>query len=142
MSPLGAKQLFMNLIHIFRYVHHTFFLITAVHNVKPCIGCFGLVLYKMVQNGHKTHLLWYKSLKQRRKVLSLCVCRVCAPWFCFTWDTINTLKKRNERTARHRVLPPARMASERKPCLRASAAPRRCPTPGPGSPSCTRRRCT
>lgn len=32
-----------------------------------------LFLYKMVQNAHKMHLLWYKSLKQRRKVLVCCV---------------------------------------------------------------------
>lgn len=36
-----------------------------------------LILYKMVQNGHKMHLLWYKRLKQRRKVLILCVCVCC-----------------------------------------------------------------
>lgn len=41
MSPLGAKQLFMNLIHAFKYVHHTcfFFLYLAVH-VKFCIFFF------------------------------------------------------------------------------------------------------
>lgn len=76
MSPLGAKRLFMNLIHTFRYVHHTF-LYLAVHNVKLCIFfCtrWSETVVKCIFHG-------IRVLSGEERFRFVCVCLTV--WFLF-----------------------------------------------------------